>query len=530
MKNKLIVLLISLICFIAPVSAQERINKVDMNVQVDDEGVALVTEEWDIKKQDNRIFTRMFNNAQDLKISDIKIVDKSLSTYKKVDDIKPDNTASFSYKNDKYKKYIYFTGDGIDKTVIIQYKIENIITAFSDRQAINWTIFSTDINQEIGTLNVYVSTSKALTEANTVMYAIGTNLSGKVETGRIHLYQSFINNKSDMILLANIAETKFTKVIKNKKDMDSYYKSLTSRSRIITLIIEFLRENVELSIGILVGVILVVIIIMILINYIKWKNPFNAFVPFGKDKTLGSLRNTPYHDAIPCGGDIYKMFFYSCLYNISKSRSNLIGAIMMKWIFDGILTIENENDKYSIKIKDGVIFDRDLDLKLYTMLKEASGNMVLDNNKLIRFALDNNEKVIDWYNQAIRESVRDEYLKRNITVNKKKILFNKVTHDDALKVQGLKRYLLNFNQVPRSTELNEQVYRYLIICSVLLGVDESFGKEILRKNPDNETAKKLLEFAHTKYLYENIYSQTMDVYKKGKHKLDKMLYNPAKKI
>ena len=49
-------------------------------------------------------------------------------------------------------------------------------------------------------------------------------------------------------------------------------------------------------------------------------------------------------------------------------------------------------------------------------------------------------------------------------------------------IQGLKKYLLNFNQVPRKTELNEDLYQNLLVCAVLLGIgDQGAGAELPRR-------------------------------------------------
>ena len=49
--------------------------------------------------------------------------------------------------------------------------------------------------------------------------------------------------------------------------------------------------------------------------------------------------------------------------------------------------------------------------------------------------------------------------------------------EEANRIQGLKRYLLNFNQVPRQTELTEQGYKYLLCCAELLGIGTDVAKE-----------------------------------------------------
>lgn len=530
MKKKIIIIFIMFFAFITPIYAKENVNSVDINITIDESGSATITEEWIIKQQQNKLFTRKFHNVKDMKISDIKIIDNLMNSYDHTNSIKTIEDNKYYFDDGKYSKYLYFQTDGTDKDVIVQYKINNIVTKFKDKEALNWTVFSSVPNQEIGNLNIYVSSSLSLTELNTVLYAIGKNITGEIKDGKIHLFQSFINNESDVIMLASISELKFKKYLKNDMNMSDYYRHISKKSSVTVFLEDLLHEHIHQLVIVCIIIIILIIIINAVIKIVKRKDQFHNFVTFNKNRTLGDMSQIPYHDAIPCGGDLYKIDFYSNIYNISKSRSNLIGAIIMKWIFDGILTIQNSDDKYSILIKDNQVFDRDLDLELYNILKSASSNLILDNNKLLRYAEENSKQVMDWYDAGITQTVRDEYLKRNILLKRNKMVMNKITEDDAFKVQGLKRYLLNFNQVPRQTELNEQVYKYLIICSILLGVDETLGKEILRKNPDNELAKQLIEYQKIKPIYQNIYSKTCIAFKKAKYKKNKMLYNPSKKI
>jgi len=84
---------------------------------------------------------------------------------------------------------------------------------------------------------------------------------------------------------------------------------------------------------------------------------------------------------------------------------------------------------------------------------------------------------------------------------------------EAKNLQGLKKYLLNFNQVPRETELTENTYKYLLIYAELFGVGNQVAKEILRKNPDNIYAQKLLDLEGVRFLYKNFYEKAYDKYK-----------------
>ena len=76
----------------------------------------------------------------------------------------------------------------------------------------------------------------------------------------------------------------------------------------------------------------------------------------------------------------------------------------------------------------------------------------------------------------------------------------------ANELMGLKKYLLNFNQVPRRSELTPKLYENLLIVACLLGLSNSLSKEILRKNKDNKLAKILEEFTYVRDILIPTYS------------------------
>ena len=91
---------------------------------------------------------------------------------------------------------------------------------------------------------------------------------------------------------------------------------------------------------------------------------------------------------------------------------------------------------------------------------------------------------------------------------------------------GVKKYLLNFNQVPRQTELTQEGYKYLLIMAELLGIGTQVAKEILRKNPDNYMAKSLLDMEDAKFLFRGAYQAALTPYKEVmKHNKIKSSYD-----
>lgn len=531
MKKKILLFIISFFFFIPDAFALSKVNSINVNVNIDENGMATVTEEWHILSQSNKYFEKEFYDVKNATISDYTVTAPNFLEYEYVDKIDKDLSYQYNFKDKKGKKKIAFTTDGKEKTIVIKYNVKGMISQFDDVQGINWYFLSNSSKQEVGTLNIYISGPIAFNENNTILYGIGKDLSLSFSEGKIHIFAININSKTKIKLMTSFNDITFSNTNKVNGTLVENYNKLANRSPMFNEMIEIVTSETAIILITLSIFIIVFIIVAKIINNIKNKNNYKDIYSYNRLNHIGDVNSVPYYDSIPCNGNLFKIEFYANYYKIVKNRSNLIGAIMLKWILEGKAELLNSNDKYSIRLTENLTFENKHEMDLYVMLVEASNNSTLDSNKISRYISFNYEKIINWYEDIVKSSIKEEYDKRNIIVKKKfgktKIILNKIIYDEAVKIQGLKRYLLNFNQVPRKTELNEEVYKYLILMSIILGVDESFSREILRKNPDNIMATKLLEYEKIKSIYKNIYNQVTEEYRKHKHKKEKNIYDPT---
>lgn len=524
--KKYLLLMLSIFLFTPKVFATNLINKMDIYVEISEDGNAFVTEEWQINNQNNTYYEKEFYEINGAVITDVVISDSNNSEYTYVDKFSTSKNLIYHVQGTKKNKLIKFMTNGREATIKIQYKVDGMITKFDDIEGINWYFLSTSKNEEIRVLNIYISGPIEFNETNTALYGIGSNVTNSYEEGKIHITSSDVLPNSKIKLIASIADYEFEHHLVIKENLKDYYDKVSSRSPLYGYI-EVLFDNIVLIIIIfLVIVSLIIILIIKLTKRNKLNNDYKNIISFNKENVVSELKDTDYFDSVPCNNNLYKMYFLANYYNIIKNRSSLIGAILFKWILEGIIEIKKVDEKYQLIIRDDLKFKNELDQSLYNMLLNASINNTLDNNKLIRHALLNDESLIGWYDNVIKYVIKNEYKNGNVTVKGNKIILNKTLFNEAVKIQGLKKYLLNFNQVPRSTELTEELYKNLLVASILLRVDENLSQEILRKSPDNINASLLEEFSKVKKIYTNIYSTVYEEFKKKKHKRNIKMYNP----
>ena len=162
--------------------------------------------------------------------------------------------------------------------------------------------------------------------------------------------------------------------------------------------------------------------------------------------------------------------------------------------------------------------DRNLDQDLYNIMLEASDMKVISDIKLNRFSKKHFLRIMTWYNMGYSETITDEFNRNHATRGGKigkttKIIFDDNFVDYGNKILSMKKYLLNFNQVPRQTALSEETYKLLLISAQMLGIGQQVAEEILRKNPNNIYAKKLLDFQNVNYIFKDIYAISLSEYR-----------------
>ena len=79
-------------------------------------------------------------------------------------------------------------------------------------------------------------------------------------------------------------------------------------------------------------------------------------ISIGIDKeTKHAVKNAPYFRDIPCNGELYLAYYVANKYRLSKRNTDLLGAIILKWLRDGLIKIEKREGGAIIKKENSVI-------------------------------------------------------------------------------------------------------------------------------------------------------------------------------
>jgi len=518
MKRYIICLILSFFSF-TNIALASKVNKVDIDVSLDENGDAIIVEKWNIQKQTATTFQRDFYDANVLKISDYSIVDDKNSSYREVsnDEFNPKDGFVYTFVDEGYKKALKFATIGDKNDFTITYKVEGMIKKFKDVFGIDFYFIGPNDIQTYGAISIHIKAPIEFNANNTGLYTLGNSRAlAEFNDGTINIYCSNQEEQESIRLMTIFTGIEFKNVvIENENFQDVYNKAVVGRNKL-----EEILSTVKVSTVVFISIVIIVAVGSIIVYKVFFnKDDYEEYhnIETAGNATILSYDDAAYFDSVPLNGDLYKIGFIAGYFKLTKSRSDLIGAILFKWLCEGNIDLGKKHGKYYIHIKEMRQFTRNLDSEFYNIWMDASNTSTIDGSKLIRYASSHYLKMMTWFNMGFSESISDEMARNHITKTKRMNKDITVLGDAIInygnEIQGLKKYLLNFNQVPRKTELNEDLYQNLLVCAVLLGIGDQVGREILRKSPDNELAKKLVEFEEYKTIYKGSYEAALTPYK-----------------
>lgn len=509
-----------LIIFLFPVivfASEIKQDSIEVNIQQD--GSVSVTETWEVPRQASNEFSKDFFNLNNVVIENFTVKSETINI-EKVSKLKKDKLNTLSeVKRDKSISYKMLLDSSTDKKYTLTYDVKGMIKKYKDNvYGIDFTFIGINYHLKINKILITITSEIPFYDNNTALYGMGKNISLTMEDGKI-LFNSYnFNGKYNIRLLTKFTGVEYINYVNVNKTFDQAYSSIKNENMYLSYVFNIISK----SIIIILIVIIVIVIIMIIYHLItknkkneEYKNIFTIM-----NKTISTYDDVDYYKDIPMV-DLYKAEFISSYFKISKNKADLLGAYLLNWLYLGIIDVNITGLKPYIKLNyDSIDSDNQLDKDLFLMLKESSVHNKIDGFKLERFSTNHYLRVMEWFNTGVANVLSSEGKKggvKKITkMGKTTIELQENIISDGNKLLGLKKYLLNFNQVPRESDLTEGTYKFLLIYAELFGVGEMVSKEILRKNPDNIYAKKLQELEKIRFIYRNFYNKAFEEYKKIK--------------
>lgn len=491
-------------------SEANSINNISMDIFVDNDGNASITEIWKCNTDQGTEVYHPYYNLGNSKITDLSVTENN-TIYTTLSSWKTSGTLS----DKAYKCGINKISNGLElcwgisnygsHTYIVKYNISNFVSDLTDSQMIYWTLIPYNFSNTIG--NVYIKIHSNFNISDSVgVWGYG-NYGGTsyVYDGYIEMQSSGSLSSSEyMTILVQFPSNTFNCNNKLNHDFNYYYEmaeegsthyegssSVHSMSYPFSLLISFILFIVNL---------LPIFIIAVVIISVFTSTKSNS-LNFG-DAGKKLPKNINYFRDIPCNNDLHRAYFIAYHYGILKNKTDILGAIILKWIKDSLVRLEQREDGKIFKKENIVIILTETDTSLildsnerdlFNMLYKASKDGILENNEFQKWCNDNYSKILNWFDailNAEQEKLTNEGL---LTLQEKRTfkffkynqyLVNPELKNEAIKIAGLKKYLLDYTLIKDREAIEVTLFEYYLIFAQMLGIAKKVAEQFKKLYPN----------------------------------------------
>lgn len=507
MSKKLKIFLLAIFAFIFLTffnsADANSINSISMDIYIDDNGNASVTEVWKCNTTQGTEVYHPYYNLGNSKITDLSVSENSteyttLSSWK----------TSGSLSDKAYKCGINTISNGIElcwgiseygsHNYVVKYNISNFVSEVTDSQMIYWTLIPYDFSNPIG--NTYIKIHSSFDIPDSVgVWGYGNY------GGTAYVYDGYIEMQSDgrlssneyMTILVQFPPNTFNCSNKLDYDFNHYYNMAEDGA-------EHYSENVFNffdTLAIFFIATLPIILIILLVLSAIFSTAKTGSLDFGKyGKKLP--KNIEYFRDIPCNNNLHRAYFIAYEYGILKNKTDILGAIILKWIKDSLVRVEQREGGKIFKKENTVIIltetntsliSNEKERSLFDMLYKASKDGILENNEFKDWCSKNYSKILNWFDDILDAEKKKLINEGLLTSNEKRFLkiFKYKTYlvspdlrNEALEIAGLKKYLLDYTLIAEREAIEVNLFEYYLIYAQMLGIAKKVAKQFKDLYPD----------------------------------------------
>lgn len=491
------------------------IKSIDMDVYIDNNGNATVTEVWKANLTQGtegfRPYTKMDNSV----ISNFSVTDQTGTTYQSL--ATWNTSASFNSK--AYKCGINTISNGVElcwgisnygnNTYTLKYNISNFITQYTDTQGIYFNFLN--LEQKVSKAKITIHSNHKFSLDNAKIWAFGNDGTINFVDGKIVLKSGGkLSPFQYMVGLVRFESNIFNTANTSSQSFDDIYDSAMG-----TVSDYSFKSSFKLRVWLFLFVPYVVF-------FIFWRNKYNRdnieYRPLDLGPKIKNNEITYYRD-IPCEGDLCYAYWLMIKYNILKEddcKNGIVGAILLKWIKEGYIELSKtrgglfnlKDNAYAITFKnvDTHEFMEKNETEKYLMriFRNASGdNDILEAKEFEKWCKSNHHTMNRWFDMLINDTSmklqQKKLILENITTSKKlwktKTIVTKYVdasvRESALNLLGLKKFLLDYSLIPDRENVQVHILEDYLVFAQLLGIADKVEEQFSKLYPDFKEISKI---------------------------------------
>lgn len=503
MKKVYAVIGIILILICSVVQANEM-RSIDMNVFIDENGNANVTETWQYYSDSGTECYHSYKNLGNSKIKNL-IVSDDVMTYEILDGW--DVNGSFDDK--KYKCGINNTSDGIEicwgiseygnKEYVVNYVITNFVSELNDSQMAYWELIPQGTAPQEASITIW---SELDYEDTLPVWGYG-NYGGfcYVADGKIEMKSDgALDDDEYMTILVKFSNGMFNCVEKIDEDFEYYYDLSVENAE------KYQEDDVTGTLAVIIFFMITVFTFILSIAVISMQENVKV-----EKSDIKSMKSAPLYRDIPCNGNVERAFYISVLYKLTRKDADLFGALLLKWLKMDLISIQPDlrGKKKAIVLKntgDSNDFDSQKEKEIYNMMKVASKDDVLSQGEFEKWCNKNYNKIFKWLENVKKEEIDELVKEGKITkLKKNKYQAESTLTKDAMELAGLKNFLKEYTLIKERTPIEVKMFEEYLIYAQIFGIAKEVQKAFKDLYPDivAESCYSTYDNINFIYMYSN---------------------------
>ena len=479
------------------------IEKISMDIFIEENGDAKITEVWECRtNQGTEVYHPYYNlgisEIKDLTVSEGSIKYQTLSSW--------NTNGTLSSKANKCG--INRISNGVElcwgisnygkHTYTVNYTITNFVSELTDSQMIYWTLIPYEFSSKINSAYIKIYTDFNIEDTIDVWGYGNYGGTAYVYDGYIEMQppEDGLDKDEYMTILVRFPKGTFNCANKLSNDF-LYYLDMADEDAVMYREMEN-YESIETII--VIGVILCMSFFIFSIAVIIRNMPHHYFDygPEGKKIPL----DVPYVRDIPYHKDIYRSYYIAYRYSLYRNKSDLLGAIILKWLKDGLISIEQKESGFIFKKENTVVVLKQMnpnligDIKekeLFKMLYKASKDGYLESKEFEKWCGNSYYIILNWFDEII--GVQDKKLREEGLIKEEDLrmqggyrrITKKVTpqlRKEAEELAGLKRYLEDYSLIKEREAIEVHLFEEYLIYAQMMGIAKKVIKQFKDLYPE----------------------------------------------
>lgn len=519
-KTKYLILF-TFFLFIPQVKANS-IKNIDMDVFVEKNGDASVTETWKTTSNEGTEIYRGYA-TKSYSTSNFTVSDDLGRNYEFLSDW--DISGSFSDK--AYKNGINYNDDGIElcwgisqygnRTYTLKYNISNLVKQYTDNQGIYFNFLSSI--KAVDSVKITIHSDEPFSLDNAKIWDFGNNGEINFKDGKIVLTAKNLTESQYIVGLVRFEHNIFNISNITSESFDDVYDSAMSDVKDIEKPFEIKDIFLLLVAAIFFNPILWIVLLMIFINKFNKKSEKLTEFILGSRKRSGDLdfgldgnvlpEDVNYYREIPSNKDLERAYWVCLKYSVipeEKVKQGIIGAILLKWIKNGYITVLKmekgilsfKDNNYAIDLTKITNVDNEIENGLLKILITAAGpNKILEAKEFKKWSKKNYSEVSSWFSSIddqVELNLEKEGLitltqettqgmfgtSKNITIKN----VNPKLKEEAIQLKGLKKFLLDFSIMPEREYFEVKTWEEYLIFAQLMGIADKVAEQFSKIYPN----------------------------------------------